>query len=101
MSLMDKFERRSRPFLTGACLAFLGLVGLVDFLSGFEMFFSVFYLLSVGVGTWFIGRRFGLILSILSATAWIVGDLRAGAHYSSSFIPAWNTAILLAFYFIV
>jgi signal transduction histidine kinase len=101
MSLIEKFESRSRPFFMGACVAFLGLVGLVDFLSGFEMFFSVFYLLSVGVGTWFIGRGFGLFMSALSATAWIAGDLAAGARYANSFVPVWNTAILLAFYFIV
>src|SRR6266404_1749826 len=101
MNLIEKFERRSRPFFMGACLGFLALIGIVDFLSGFEVFFSVFYLLAVGVGTWFVGRGFGLFMSVLSAAAWIAGDLAAGAHYSSSFIPIWNTAILLAFYFIV
>jgi signal transduction histidine kinase len=101
MNLMEKFERRSRPFFMLACLGFLALIGFVDFLTGFEVFFSVFYLLAVGVGTWFVGRAFGLFLSVLSAAAWIAGDLAAGARYSSSFIPIWNTAILLAFYFIV
>jgi signal transduction histidine kinase len=101
MNLLAKFERRSRPFFMGACLGFLALIGFVDFLTGFEVFFSVFYLLAVGIGTWFVGRGFGVFLSVLSAAAWIAGDLAAGAHYSSSFIPIWNTAILLAFYFIV
>ncbi len=101
MSLIEKFEHRSRPFIMGACVAFLALIGFIDFLTGFEVFFSVFYLLAVGVGTWFVGRGFGLLTSMLSAAAWIAGDLAAGAHYSSSFIPIWNTAILLAFYFIV
>src|SRR5258708_31680077 len=101
MNLIERFERRSRLFIMGACLGFLALVGLVDFLSGFEMFFSVIYLLAVGVGTWFGGRGFGLFMSVLSAAAWIGGDLAAGARYSHSFIPIWNTAILLAFYFIV
>ena len=101
MSLIENLERRSRPFFVGACLGFLALIGLVDFVTGFEMFFSVFYLLAVGVATWFVGRGFGLFMSVLSAAAWIAGDLAAGAHYSSFFIPIWNTAILLAFYFIV
>ena len=41
MNLIEKFERRSRRFFLGACVGFLALVGLVDFLSGFEMFISV------------------------------------------------------------
>src|SRR5262249_23228470 len=101
MKLIEKFERRSVLFFAGACLAFLLFIGFVDFLTGFEVFFSVFYLLAVGVGTWFVGRSFGVILSVLSAAAWIAGDVASGAHYSSSFVPIWNTAILLAFYFIV
>src|SRR5437867_11610349 len=90
MNLVEKLERRSRPFFMGACLGFLSLVGFIDFLTGFEVFFSVFYLLTVGVGTWFVGRGFGFFLLVLSAAAWIAGDLGAGAHYSSSFIPIWN-----------
>jgi len=101
MNLIERFQRRSRPFFMGGCLGLVALIGMVDFLTGFEVFFSVFYLLAVGVGTWFIGRGFGLFMSVLSAATWIAGDLAAGAHYSSSFIPIWNTAILLAFYFIV
>jgi len=46
-------------------------------------------------------KNFGFVLSVLSAAAWIAGDLAAGARYSSSFVPIWNSAILLAFYFIV
>lgn len=101
VNLIQNFEQRPRVVVTSVCLGFLALAGLIDFLTGFEMFFSVFYLLSVGAGTWLVGRGFGLFLSVLSAAAWIAGDLAAGARYSSSFIPIWNTAILLAFYFIV
>lgn len=101
MSLLKQFEQRSPAFFVGACLLFVAIIGVADFLSGAELFFSVFYLLAVGVGTWFVGRNFGLVLSVLSSIAWIVGDVAAGAKYSSSFVPIWNSAILLAFYFIV
>ena len=101
MNLLSLFGRRSRSVVVGACLAFIALIGFTDFLTGFEVFFSVFYLLPVSAGTWFVGRGFGLFLASLSAGTWIAGDFAAGAHYSSSFIPIWNSGILLAFYFIV
>ena len=82
-------------------MAFLVLVGAVDYLAGFETFFSVFYLLGVGLATWFVGRNFGLLLSVLSVVVWIIGDLAAGARYSSPLIPIWNAGILLGFYFVV
>jgi signal transduction histidine kinase len=84
-----------------AGLGFIALVGIIDYLAGFEIFFSVFYLLGVGLATWFVGTGFGLLMSILSVLVWMTGDLAAGAHYASSFIPIWNATILMAFYFIV
>jgi signal transduction histidine kinase len=101
MDFLQKFEHRPKTFMVAACLALIGLIGITDFVTGSEIFFSVFYLLAVGAGTWFVGTAFGVFLSILSAGAWISGDLAAGARFSSSFIPIWNSAILLAFYFIV
>ncbi len=101
MDLLNLLGRRPRSLVIGGCFAFIALVGFTDFLTGFEIFFSVFYLLPVSGGTWFVGRRFGFLLAALSAGTWIAGDLAAGARYSSSFIPIWNSGILLAFYFIV
>ena len=94
-------EGRSRGALILAGLAVLLLIGLVDYLTGFEILFSVFYLLEVGLAAWFVGRGFGLLMSVLSAIVWIGGDVAAGARYSNPLIPVWNALILMAFYFIV
>ncbi len=99
--IVQNIERRSRPILILTCFGILGLVGVIDYLAGFEIVFSVFYLLGVGFATWFVGRGFGLFMSVMSVGTWIVGDLAAGARFSSSFIPIWNATILLVFYFIV
>ena len=101
LKLLQYLEHRSRPFLMLAGLGFLVLVGIIDYLTGFELFFAVFYLLGIGLATWFIGRWYGLLLSVLSVAVWITGDIAAGAHYSSPFIPIWNSAIFLTFYSIV
>lgn len=99
--LLLKLERCPKPILILASLLFVGLVGGVDYLSGFEVFFSVFYLLGVGAATWFISTSFGRFISVLSVLIWILGDVRAGARYSNSIVPVWNATILLVFYLIV
>ncbi len=102
---MTKFfqslERRPRPILVLIGLAVLALVGVVDYLSGFELSFSVFYLLGIAFATWFVGKAFGLVMSVLSVIVSQAGDFAAGAHYSSLFVPVWNVLILAGFYFIV
>lgn len=101
MQFLEKIGRLSRPALIAIGFVLLALIGVVDYLSGFEMLFSVFYLLEVGLAAWFVGKGFGLIMSVLSVIVCIGGDLAAGAVYTNRFIPIWNALILMAFYFVV
>ena len=101
IGLLEKLEQCSRTTLILAGLVLLALIGVVDYLTGFELMFSVFYLLEVGLATWFVGKAFGLVMSVLSVAAWIGGDVAAGAHYSTPLIPIWNALILLVLYLIV
>lgn len=99
--LLEKLERSSRASLVVAGLAVLAFIGVVDYLTGFELLFSVFYLLDVALAAWFVGKGFGLLMSVLSVIVWIGGDLAAGAHYSNLVVPIWNAVILMVFYFIL
>jgi len=63
MNLLEQFERRSPVFFIWACLVFVAIIGAADFVTGAELFFSVFYLLAVGVGTWFVGRKISGLFS--------------------------------------
>jgi signal transduction histidine kinase len=101
IALLEALEHRSRRSLMAAGLAVLVVIGVVDYLTGFEILFSVFYLLEVGLAAWFVGKGFGLVMSVLSVAVWIGGDVAAGAHYSRPFVPIWNAMILLVLYSIV
>ena len=99
--LMEQLEKTPKVSLVLAGLSVLALIGVVDYLTGFELLFSVFYLLEVALAAWFVGRGFGLLMSVLSVIVWIGGDVAAGAHYSNLVVPIWNAVILMVFYFIV
>ena len=101
MKWFRNLEQRARPLLVLASFGLLAVVGLVDYLTGFNISFSVFYLLAIGFAVWFVGRGFGFFISVMSVVSWLIGDLAAGARYPNLFVPAWNAVILLAFYFIV
>jgi signal transduction histidine kinase len=99
MHLLTTLERCRRTTLVLAGLAMLAVIGTIDYLTGHEMLFSVFYLLDVGLAAWFVGRGVGLLMSVLSAIVCIGGDVAAGARYS--WVSIWNALILMVFYFIV
>ena len=87
--------------LISASFAALALIGAIDYLTGFNLSFAVFYLLDIGFAAWLIGRGFALALSALSIIISIGGDWAAGAQYSTVLIPIWNALILTVVYVIV
>lgn len=93
--------QRSRPWTMCVSLLLLAIVGIIDYQAGFERSLLVFYLLPVALGTWFVGWRFGVVVCVLSVTVWIVGDIEAGAIYSSPSVPIWNASIAITSFLIV
>jgi len=83
------------------CLGIVGAVGFLDYLTGYEILFFVFYLLAVGLATWYVGDLFGVVISALSVATWIFTNSAAGEHYSSYFVLVWNAMIMFAFYLVV
>ena len=76
-------------------------VGAADYLTGHELSFSSFYLLGVSLGTWFVGRWFGVFISVIAITVSLGGDLAAGARFSNPLIVYWNGVIGLLSYLVV
>jgi signal transduction histidine kinase len=87
--------------MMAATLLIVVVVGMIDYLSGYEISFSVFYLAAIALATWSIGKGFGRFVSVLSVVSWLVGDLAAGAKYSKPFVPIWNVMIELVFYLVL
>ncbi len=76
-------------------------VGLVDFLSGYEISFSIFYLLAISCALWNVGTAFAVFIAMLSLASWLVGDWAAGAKYPNTFVPVWNAFIIFCSYLLV
>jgi signal transduction histidine kinase len=96
-----RHEHHTRTLAVLATFLIIGGVGIVDYETGWELSFSVFYLLAVGLATWFVGTKFAIFISVLSAAVSLAGDLAAGGRYSSQLVSLWNASIMLAFYFVV
>jgi diguanylate cyclase (GGDEF)-like protein len=96
-------EARSAPpyVVLSVGLALTGVIGLLDFVTGYELGFSLFYVLPLALVTWSAGRTPGIAVAVVSAGVWLAADVAAGNPYSSSLIPVWNTCIRLAFFLII
>lgn len=92
---------QSKLAKVGIAILLVLVVGLIDYLTGFEIAFSIFYLAPVTVGGWFLSRRWGILISLLSALAWLMADWAGGQRYSSAIIPFWNAFVRLGFFLVV
>jgi len=77
------------------------VIGICDFLSGYDIAFSLFYVIPICLVTWVTGRWPGIMVSLVSAIVWFWADIATGHPYSHPFIPVWNTFIRLSFFIII
>jgi signal transduction histidine kinase len=83
--------RASTSFwLCAGALLLTPALGVLDYASGAEVSFSIFYLGPVALAAWRCGLRFSVFICILAAVCWYSADQAAGAVYSNQLIPAWN-----------
>jgi hypothetical protein len=66
---------KSRLCQMSVGLVLTALVGLLDYLTGPELAFSIFYLIPVSMIAWLASRRCGIVMSVTSAALWLIADL--------------------------
>ena len=79
----------------------IAVIGMLDYITGSELAFSVFYVLPIYLVTWMSSPRLGLVASAASALAWFLADITTTRPYASPLIPVWNTIIRLVFFFLI
>ena len=82
--------------LAGLLIGLTAAISLVDYVTGSEISVSFFYLLPVALATWFMGRKAGIALSVLSAVGWSAAYDLSRRFYSNPNIFYWNVALELA-----
>jgi len=101
MKIVEYFRTLPKPTLVAIALGLIFAIGAIDYATGSEISFSIFYLLPVSLVAWGVGRRPAIVMSIIASTAWLTADLLANHIYSSPAIPYWNALVRLGFFMIV
>ncbi len=93
-------RRLSRVAVAALAMMLLSAVAALDWITGSELSFSIFYLVPVSLAAAYGGRTLGLATALLSAAAWLAVDVGGGQAYSSALIPVWNVGVRLGFFVI-
>jgi signal transduction histidine kinase len=93
--------QNSRRFAAVVALASVLATGAADYVTGADISLSLFYLVSITLAVWYVGRWFGVALSILSVVISMASDWALGALTFTHFAEAWNAASRAIFYLVV
>jgi len=74
-----------------ASLLSLAAVSYIDYVTGYESLFFVFYFIPVGLCGWYLGRFVALTMALLSGASWFVVDVLSDHHYPHELIRYWNS----------
>ncbi|MGZ9223803.1 MAG: hypothetical protein ACXW4Q_16990, partial [Anaerolineales bacterium] len=82
-------------------LVIIGLLGILDYLTGNEITLSLFYLVPIVMVTWAIDHKTGLFMSFMSALTLLGAEIAAGQTYSHPVFYFLNTLVRALFYVVV
>ena len=82
----------SRRWVLAVCMVYLLVTVYFDWITGPNVSMAVFYVLPVGLLTWFVGKRTGYLLAVAAALLWFAIDL-TGPYTLRSPVLYWNTVV--------
>jgi diguanylate cyclase (GGDEF)-like protein len=85
----------SRSRAVTVAFALVAITGLADYITGYAMAVSLFYLLPVLLVTHVLGKRAGFMVAGLAAGIWTLAQLATGFPSSSWLQSAWNMLMRL------
>ncbi|MEO0288537.1 MAG: diguanylate cyclase [candidate division WOR-3 bacterium] len=74
------------------------LLGIIDYKTGFEISFSIFYLIPISFSILSGGFYSGIFISLLSALVWALADIYSGHQYKNFLIPLWNAIMRFGYF---
>ena len=95
--VMTRFELVRKPALTLLLLLGVGAIGWLDYLTGPDVGFSLFYLVPIVAAGWFLGVLPAALVSVMAAAAWFYADL-AWQEPAMAAISRWNGFTRLVIY---
>jgi signal transduction histidine kinase len=92
---------QSRVQLFVEVLALGIVVGVIDYLTGYNVTIYPFYSIPILVMVWFGDMKLATVISLLSTLSWWWADEASGHHYATEWLRIWEAVMRLAFFSLV
>ena len=82
-------KRQTRIMVASICC--LLILGWIDYVTGYEFGFFIFYFLPVSIAAWYGGRIPGIAMACASAVCWYLADRMTHHPYPRPYFVYWET----------
>jgi signal transduction histidine kinase len=93
IAVMRRLHEWSKPALLGLTWSGLLGIGVIDYLTTYEVSLSVLYLPPIALAAWEVGFHWGIATAGVGLGVWLAADIAAVPSYSHSLIPFWNAIV--------
>ena len=88
------------------CFSLLGVfsivvIGMLDYVTGYRLSFSIFYIIPVALMGWIVSRKVGWVLALFAAIIWFLADVLARQQIMSYLIISWNAFVRMTLFVIM
>ena len=101
MQVTEFLQRQSKRCIVSAGVVQVLVLWIIDYVTGPDFSFVVFYLFPVFLVTWFAGKQAGIAISLMSGIAWFVADVLTATADVRGAIPYLNLVTKLGFFLVV
>ncbi|AFY42506.1 GGDEF domain-containing protein [Nostoc sp. PCC 7107] len=98
MNLIKILEIQPKWCVISLSAFLIALIGWLDYQIPPEILIAIFYLIPIGIATWFADNCSGVLFSLISAITNFLVNQRPNFHYLHPLVPYWNTIVVLVFF---
>jgi K+-sensing histidine kinase KdpD len=89
-SWVELKDRLNPATVNAVSLGLLLLIGWLDYITGYELGFFIFYFIPVSTSSWLCGRRSGVTMAFASAVCWFLSDKLSLHPYPNAYFIYWE-----------
>jgi hypothetical protein len=87
---MELKDRLNPATVNAVCFCILLFIGWLDYITGYEFGFFIFYFIPVSISAWLCGKRSGVTMAFAAAVCWLLSDKLTRHPYPNAYFIYWE-----------
>jgi len=99
--IIEYLSKKPKVFSIILGVVSLLFIGIVDYLTGYQLGLSIFYLVPISLVAWIAGGHYGILVSVFGAIVWFLADAMARFPEVPPLTVYWNAVVRFGYFFII